>query len=268
MPVRLLFHVVQEMRSLSNIIKSARIRSQSFLDLSQRLASESLKDDGMHYSEENQPISMDDETLDLIHKRKEELDLIEKEIQQKFQDADKKVEEMLAEAALKQQNMEEEAKDKEAKMLAEAHEKQNEVIEHAKKEADGIIEAAHAEKKALLQSVEGEVVETLITILQHIISEELSENVEWLRLVVRKMLHKEQFVEAIKLVVSPNCLQLIEKDKEHFFEGIPKEIVIESSDALNDTSCILETNQGNIEYDVNNGLNKMISEIKLLKELS
>ena len=153
-------------------------------------------------------------------------------------------------------------------MLAEAHEKQNEVIELAKKEADGIIEAAHAEKKALLQSVEGEVVETLITILQHIISEELSENVEWLRLVVRKMLHKEQFVEAIKLVVSPNCLQLIEKDKEHFFEGIPKEIVIESSDALNDTSCILETNQGNIEYDVNNGLNKMISEIKLLKELS
>ncbi len=268
MPVRLLFHVVQEMRSLSNIIKSGRIRSQSLLDLSQRLAAQSVKDNDIQHSEENRSTNMDDETLDLIHKRKEELELIEKEIQEKVRDADKKVEKMLADAALKQQNIENEVKDKEAKMLAETQKKQDEAIELAKKEADGIIEAAHAEKEALLQNVEGEVVETMITILQHIISEELSENVEWLRLVVRKMLHKDQFIEAMKLVVSPNCLQLIENDKEHFLEGIPKEIVIESSDALNDTSCILETNQGNIEYDVNHGLNKMISEIRLLKGLS
>ena len=267
MLVRLLFHVVQEMRSLSNIIKSGRIRSQIPLDLSQRLTSKPAQNNSINEDEKNQS-TIDDETLELIHKREEKLELIEKEIQKKLEDADKKVEEMMSEAILKRQSMENEIKDKETRILAEMHQKQAEVIQLAKKEADEIIEAAHAKKEALLEAVEDEVVETMITILQHIISEELRGNVEWLRLVVRKMLHKEQFVEAIKLVVSPNCLRLIEEDKEHFLEDIPKDIIIESSDLLNDTSCILETNQGNIEYDVNNGLNRMISEIKLLKELS
>lgn len=252
---------------MSNIIKSARIRSQSFLDLSQRLISDPVENDYIDQGGENKS-TIDDETSELIHKRKEELELIEKEIQKKLQDADKRVEEIILEANLKKQNMENEIKDKETKILAETQQKQDEVIQLAKKEADEIIEAAYAEKEALLGAVEGEVVETMITILQHIISEELNENVEWLRLVVRKMLHKDQFTEAIKLVVSPNCLQLIEEDKPHFLDGISKDMVIESSDLLNDTSCILETNQGNIEYDVSNGLNKMISEIKLLKELS
>lgn len=267
MLVRLLFHVAQEMRSLSNIIKSGRIRSQSLLDLSQRLNSQSLENGAMHQGEQNSQAT-DDETVELIHKRKEKLEQLEKEIQKKLEDADKKVEEMVSEAVLKKQNMENEIKDKEARMLDEMQQKQAEIIQSANEEADKIVKAAHDKKEALLEAVEGEVVETMITILQHIISEELSENVEWLRLVVRKMLHKNQFAEAIKLVVSPNCLRRIEEDKEHFLEGIPEEIVIESSDSLNDTSCILETNQGNIEYDVNNGLNKMISEIKLLKALS
>ena len=267
MLVRLLFHVAQEMRSLSNIIKSGRIRSQSLLDLSQRRTSASAVDDYINQGEQNKS-TIDDETLELIHKREEKLELIEKEIQKKLEDADKKVEEILSEAILKKQSMEAEIRDRETRMLDQIQQKEAETIQLAKKEADEIIEAAHAEKEALLEAVEGEVVQTMITILQHIISEELSENVEWLRLVVRKMLHKEQFTEAIKLVVSPYCLRLIEEDKEHFLEDMPKDITIESSDLLNDTSCILETNQGNIEYDVSNGLNRMISEIKLLKELS
>ena len=255
------------MRSLSNIIKSGRIRSQSYLDLSQRHMQGPVENVSNEYGDSNET-SIDDETLELIHKRKEELDLIEKEIQEKLRDADNKVEKMVSEAILKQQDMENEIKDKEAKILAEAQQKQAEIVQLAHEEANQILEAAKTEKEALLQAVEGEVVETLITILNHIISNELNENVEWLRLVVRKMLLKDQFSEAYKLVVSPYCLELIEKDKQHFLEGISKDIAIESSDLINDTSCILETNQGNIEYDVNDGLEKIVSEIRLLKGLS
>ena len=52
---RLLFHVEQEMMSLSNIIKGGRIRNQGYLDLSQRHASEM----GMVYDELSQENEID-----------------------------------------------------------------------------------------------------------------------------------------------------------------------------------------------------------------
>lgn len=257
------------MRSLSNIIKSGRIRSQSYLDLSQRLVSSNQKllVDEIEQAE-SETVNSDDDLIELIGKRREELNRIEEEIQKKLKDADNKVEALLSDAASRCEMMEKEIKDKESEVLAKAHRSRNEMIQQAEVEASQIIEAAQAEKRSLLQSTEGEVVETLITLLKHIISEEMNENVEWLRLVVRKMLMQDQSSDTFKLVVSPYCLQLIEKDQKHFLEGLSKVTTIESNETLNDTSCILETNQGNIEYDVSYGLEKIISEIRILKGLS
>lgn len=257
------------MRSLSNIIKSGRIRSQSYLDLSQRLVgtNQKLFADEIEQAE-SEMVNSDDDLIELIGKRREELSRIEEEIQKKLKDADNKVETLLSDAASKCELMERKIKDKESEVLAKAHRSSEEMIQQAEVEASQIIEAAQAEKRSLLQSTEGEVVEILITLLKHIISEEMNENVEWLRLVVRKMLMQDQSSDTFKLVVSPYCLQLIEKDQKHFLEGLSKVTTIESNETLNDTSCILETNQGNIEYDVSYGLEKIISEIRILKGLS
>ena len=268
MLVRLLFHVVQEMMSLSNIIKGGRIRSQSYLDLSQRVTTEiqRIYEDGQCDGLEEADAS--NQTEELIHKRKKELASIEGEIQKKREDADNKIEELLSEAIAKAQAIEKEAKDKETSLLAEAYQKQAEIIQLASEEAEMIKATAMKEKETLLDSVEGEVVETMISLLKHIISEELKENVEWLRLVVRKMLHADQTTETFKLYVSPCNMQLIQNDQVKFMEGISKITHIESDETLNDTTCVLETSQGNIEYDVNQGLEKMITEMRILEGIS
>ncbi|MBE6021730.1 MAG: hypothetical protein E7231_00695 [Cellulosilyticum sp.] len=255
------------MRSLSNIIKGGRIRSQSYLDLSQRLIQQSEnKYDIGQYEEEVAATS--DETIELIHKREQELALIEEEIEKKRKDADNKIESLLSEAIAKGQAIEKEAKEKESLILAEAYQKQAEIIQLASEEANQTRKMAEDEKRALLESVEGEVVETMISLLQHIISEELEHNVEWLRLVVRKMLLSDQVSEKFKLYVSTNNMQRIEEDRLAFMEGLSKIAHIESDETLKDTACILETSQGCIEYDVSNGLEKMITELRILQGIS
>ena len=82
MQLKLLFHVGQEMRQLSNIIKGGRIRSQSYLDLSQRLKPEILK----IYDErqcETEQVEVFDDSIEKIEERKKELAFLEEEIQKK-----------------------------------------------------------------------------------------------------------------------------------------------------------------------------------------
>lgn len=252
---------------MSNIIKGGRIRSQSYLDLSQRLKPEILK----IYDErqcETEQVEVFDDSIEKIEERKKELAFLEEEIQKKREEADKQIEEMLAQTIEKCKAMEQQAIDKKAEILAQAQDRQDEMIQLAYDEAETIKKSAYLEKQSLLESVEGEVVETMISLLRHIISEELNENVEWLKLVVRKMLLQDQTTETFKLRVSIHNMQMIERDKAHFMEGISKVTQIESDETLNDTTCVLETSQGNIEYDVSQGLERMMTEIRILKGIS
>lgn len=257
------------MRSLSNIIKSGRIRSQSFLDLSQRQLSEMIARETYESDLSLNVNSKEtDVTTELIHKRKEELSLLEEEIQRKREEANRKIEEILSEAYSKSDLLLNEAAEEKNKVLQEAHQRQAEIIQLAEDEANQIKSSAEKEKQALLESVEDEVVDTMITLLQHLISEELQHNVAWLKLVVRKMLLNDLTTESFKLLVSPHNMTLIEQNQTSFKEGISKVTNIECDETLNDTTCILETSQGKIEYDVSQGLEKMITEIRMLKGIS
>ena len=257
------------MRSLSNIIKSGRIRSQSFLDLSQRQLSEMIVRETYESDLSLNVNSKEtDVTTELIHKRKEELYLLEEEIQRKREEANRKIEEILSEAYSKSDLLLNEAAEEKNKVLQEAHQRQAEIIQLAEDEANQIKSSAEKEKQALLESVEDEVVDTMITLLQHLISEELQHNVAWLKLVVRKMLLNDLTTESFKLLVSPHNMILIEQNQTSFKEGISKVTNIECDETLNDTTCILETSQGKIEYDVSQGLEKMITEIRMLKGIS
>ncbi|MBP3887121.1 MAG: hypothetical protein J6F30_05650 [Cellulosilyticum sp.] len=254
---------------MSNIIKSGRIRSQSFLDLSQRQLSEMIVRETYESDLSLNVNSKEtDVTTELIHKRKEELYLLEEEIQRKREEANRKIEEILSEAYSKSDLLLNEAAEEKNKVLQEAHQRQAEIIQLAEDEANQIKSSAEKEKQALLESVEDEVVDTMITLLQHLISEELQHNVAWLKLVVRKMLLNDLTTESFKLLVSPHNMILIEQNQTSFKEGISKVTNIECDETLNDTTCILETSQGKIEYDVSQGLEKMITEIRMLKGIS
>lgn len=206
--------------------------------------------------------------LEMISQKEKELIALEGLLQDKMSETDSRIENMLAEAIKKAQSIENDARDKETNMLAETYHQQEEMIDKAKEEAQAIKKAALDEKREMLKAVEGEVVETIITLLQHIISEEIDGHVEWLKLVVRKILLQEEIDEDTTLLVSSNNMIRLEEEKNQFINSLSKLTTIEVSESLNDTTCVLVTSQGNIEYDINEGLRKVVSELRILKGLS
>lgn len=206
--------------------------------------------------------------LEMISQKEKELIALEGLLQDKMSEADSKIESMLAEAIEKAQSIENSARDKETNMLAETYHRQEEIIAKAEEEAEAIKKAALDEKREMLKAVEGEVVETIITLLQHIISEEIDGHVEWLKLVVRRILLQEEIDEDTTLLVSSHNMIRLEEEKNQFINSLSKLTTIEVSESLNDTTCVLVTSQGNIEYDINEGLRKVVSELRILKGLS
>ena len=206
--------------------------------------------------------------LEMISQKEKELIALEGLLQDKMSEADSKIESMLAEAIETAQSIENSARDKETNMLAETYHRQEEIIAKAEEEAEAIKKAALDEKREMLKAVEGEVVETIITLLQHIISEEIDGHVEWLKLVVRRILLQEEIDEDTTLLVSSNNRIRLEEEKNQFINSLSKLTTIEVSESLNDTTCVLVTSQGNIEYDINEGLRKVVSELRILKGLS
>ena len=267
---RLSFHVEQEMRSLSSIIKGGRTRDQGIFDFSvrvpQKVVVEEIYEDVV--PQEEDITTMHHITSKIIEEKKAELEALEQQIASRIAEADQKVDEILSEAHAKAKAIEEEAKQQKEAILSAAYEKEKEVLASAEAELERIKNEGLQEKAEMLGQVEGEVVETMITLLSHIISDELTYHKDWLLLVVRKMLRRQDIEENATLLVSPKCYEALEVHKEKILQDIRKLSEIKSDESLNDSSCVLVTSQGNIEYDVRHGLEKVISELRILKSIS
>lgn len=252
--------------SLSNIIKGGRIRNQGYLDLSLRhpVEVEMVYDELAHAGEMASAI----EEHEVVAEREAKLAQLEQEIQERLAAANQQAEVIITEAMARGQAIEKDAQDKHEAILAEAYGKQEKIIQSYQTEAESITRAAYDEKQQMLEAVEGEVVETMIEILKHLISEEVNGHVEWLRLVVKKMMFEDRTSEQFELLVSSNNLRLIEADEKNFRSELTKLAEIKVDETLNDTTCILKTEQGCIEYDLTKGLEKVISELRILKGIS
>ena len=256
---------------MSSIIKSASIRSQGIIDLSSRghkfpleSSNEPSDEQVVEEVEANEMRSV----AHLLQEKQEEFARLNSVIQEKLLEATREAECILAKAKEEANQMKEEAVIEKNALLEEAYHQQEEVLRCAEDKVTQIKKEALEEKKAMLEAVEGDVVETIITLLQHIISEELTIGVDWLKMIVRRMLLQEDVGETVTLLISKENMNRLGKEKEALIAGLSKLASIEASDTLNDTTCILVTKQGNIEYDINEGLNKMIAELRVLKGLS
>ncbi len=263
---------------MSSIIKSASIRSQGIIDLSSRghkfpleSSNEPSDEQVVEEVEANEMRSV----AHLLQEKQEEFARLNSVIQEKLLEATREAECILAKAIEEANQMKEEANQMKEEavieknaLLEEAYHQQEEVLRCAEDKVAQIKKEALEEKKAMLEAVEGDVVETIITLLQHIISEELTIGVDWLKMIVRRMLLQEDVGETVTLLISKENMNRLGKEKEALIASLSKLASIEASDTLNDTTCILVTKQGNIEYDINEGLNKMIAELRVLKGLS
>ena len=253
---------------MSNIIKSGRIRSRSILDLSDRVIPqlESICNE-VEIETENR-LNNEASNLEIISQKENELKALEGLLQEKLIETDHEANRILSDATEKAQIIEKNARDKETEIIAGADHKQEEILRQAEEEAMAIKKSALDEKTSMLEAIEGEVVEVIITLLQHIISEEVTGHAEWLKLVVRRLLLQEKISEKATLLVSSNTMAQLESDKDELVASLSKLSAIEVSESLNDTTCVLVTNQGNIEYDINEGLRKVVSELRILKDLT
>ena len=248
------------MRSLSNIIKSGRVRSQTILDLSEHyLIQERL------YSEE------------LIEQEEEKEDT--KAYDQKVQEQEIYLQQQLLRAKAEVQKMREVAQNEVAQMLQEARQKANHTLAEAKEQGTKIKSAAEGEAKQIklkaqeekvniLGMIEGEVVETIKILLEHIISEEMSYRTDWLYYLVKKMLKESYDGEEIKLTISSQLydhLSIHEIDK---IEHLRDKVTICASESLPRGKCQIDTSQGGLVYDVTEGLQKVLSDVEIMESIS
>ena len=259
MPVRLLFHVAQEMRLLSSIIKGGRIRNQTFIDLSERLPMKNAESDNTKaYQEEADMALVEEEQMRLIQAKTEGL------IEEAKQKADQIIEEALKEAETIKRNAEEEKN----KRLEEAINCQKDLIKQAEEEKAQIYQEALSEKKEIIEGIESELAETLKTLLSYLVGEEVYNNTQWLVNMIRRMLVHDSLKNELKVYVSPPLYdRLTEKEKNRIL-NLGEEITLQASELIGETACRVESKEGAIEYDVKESLERVISDIRILQNLN
>ena len=259
------------MRSLSSIIKSGRARDQGIMNLSDRQNGKRIEEvhndmmamEGHSHHDEQMHVTSSD-----IEEKKEELLRVQCEIDRMIAESKQQAEAIINSAYAKASEIETDSIAMKEQMLLEVAEKEKQLLEGAQTRASEITNAAFEEKMQMLGQVEGEVVETMITILQHIMSEEVTYNRDWLYYIVKRMLQKPDVEEGVALLISADLYESLENKYKEKLLTLRKLSDIKVDESLNDTTCKLVTSQGSIEYDVQQGLDKMISELRIMKSLS
>ncbi|WP_054738610.1 FliH/SctL family protein [Cellulosilyticum ruminicola] len=274
---------------MSSIIKGERIRNQSIINLSERFKAihieyekAEIEDEaferinhttiGVAQNEVLATIVDNTETVATHLLQQNVPDEIIEEAQQMaaqiLADAKQRAEEILSEALAKAQGIKEDTRAKQTQLLYETQEKMQSMLEEAHQEAKIIKRQAHEEKEELIRSSEKELTEVLQKLLGHIVSEELFDNTDWLACLVHKMLQECPTKEEIIVCVSPETYEKLSEEVKTNIIASGDKIKLEVKNNVSNTACIVETKQGNIVYDVMKGLERVISQIKILDKLS
>ncbi len=267
MQERLSYHVEQEMRSLSSIIKGERIRSQTVISLNTRNTSDVFthkeaeeQREAFFTSEENEE-SWENQIRRMLKEAKADAErIIEEANQQKG---------TIINDALKEANqiVEKAHQDKEF-ILEEAESYKQNRVQEIEQEVQGILKRAQEEKQALIESTEGEMVETLLELLKYLVGEEIYHNTDWLYCIVKRMLSHEEFQGTLHLVMAPTVEERLTEHEKDKLQSLGKHIVLETDATFSDTTCQVITEQGSITYDVMEGLERVLSDIKILQQLN
>lgn len=247
------------MRLLSSIIKGGRIRNQTIVNLSERLNVPSIIDenDKADTNEVNKTI-IEQEHINLLHSEAEAL----------LDEAHQKADEILKQALKEADAIRIAAEEEKSNLLQEALSSKEALLEKTNKEADQIRDEAYQEKQEIINSIEDELAETLKSLVQYLVGEEVYNNTQWLICTIRRMLSNDSLKKDIKVLISPQMYNKLTHDQIEMIRHIKDDVTLQMSDSINDTACRVESVEGAIEYDVQQGLDKVIADIKILQNLS
>lgn len=256
------------MRSLSSIIKSGKIYHQGTINLTERRLVKEVKevnqvnDGSIYFLEREEKVEPKEQESMQEGWQQLEVATIEEIKQNQL-----KAETILKEAYEKASQLEKEAREMYTELMNKAACEKEQVLQNAQEQGDQIRQQAIEEKQQLLNSIEDDVAETLVILMQHLLSEEVNYNSKWLCYIIRRMLQQQPIDEEVILYISQENFEKLKTNSDKYVTALIKDSKVRVNEALNDTTCWLQTSQGNIEYDVQQGLEKMISEIRILKSL-
>ncbi len=139
--------------------------------------------------------------------------------------------------------------------------------EEAKRYIENLKQEAIREKNQTLAAIEGEVVDLVVHLLDHIIGNELSSSNKWVKCLVNKLLHNENIIKDAEIGLSSRVYASMTPVDIAEIEGLIKNVSIIERPDLQDYTCVILTDNGEICYDVNETLENVKKDLRLLEKL-
>lgn len=252
------------MRLLSSIIKGARIRDEAVIELRRH---QYTMTDNTHIKEEpdlsvvSKEDGLGEYDIDQI------LTNAKRQAEEIIQNATEKARDMIQEALNTIQAKEEESQKYVDQLIEDAHVEKTAILDEANRKAEMITKEAEQKKNECIVEAEQDMINMIIDVVRHVIGKELMDNSQWVGLLVRKMIDTENISEDIDVFVPKEVYTKLTTQDIQNLSNDKVKVTIREDDSLNDTKIVVATKQGNIEYDVQMGLEKVIHDIKVLQSL-
>ncbi len=264
MLVRLLLHVVEEMTSLSRIIRSVYTQSNG----------ENVKEIQIRDMFEIPEI----ETDEIAHTRITMEDMLEERdrllaearftLQNERAAFEEEKQSYLQEIEHMKQSWEEERPNRVQEAYDEGYgqgyedgtNRANEAMTQSLQTANDVIVQAGENARKYIQDQEAIILELGLTAAERIIGASLERNDELFASIVRRGLKEAREMKEIKIYVSPTYYGLITANRDELAEMFPADVpfmIFVNEDLDNETDCFIETNHGRIVVSIDEQLNEL-----------
>lgn len=264
MLVRLLLHVVEEMTSLSRIIRSVYTQSNG----------ENVKEIQIRDMFEIPEI----ETDEIAHTRITMEDMLEERdrllaearftLQNERAAFEEEKQSYLQEIEHMKQSWEEERPNRVQEAYDEGYgqgyedgtNRANEAMTQSLQTANEVIVQARENARKYIQDQEAIILELGLTAAERIIGASLERDDELFASIVRRGLKEAREMKEIKIYVSPTYYGLITANRDELAEMFPADVpfmIFVNEDLDNETDCFIETNHGRIVVSIDEQLNEL-----------
>jgi len=253
------------MRSLSNIIKGQRVRSESVLNIKQI----ETPDAPEHKDKELNTLKQDIKA-DSYYKMEQSRLRAEQETVIIISQATTKAEQIVAEAKIKTENEFSLALEKAKKEGYAAGYKEGKLASQALiDEGHKIVETAKTKKETMLKQLEPEIIEMILAICQTLISEEVQFNQSIIRILIRKALGNMQYeMSDVNIKVAPDQYEYVLENKDLIIQDYanPSDVKIFQEADLNKGTCIIETPFGSVECNISSQFDEIKKQMRLISD--
>lgn len=270
--MRLLLHVVEEMTSLSRIIRS--VYTQSNGDNVKKIQIRDMFDIPEMETDEtsHHQMTMEDvfaERDRLLAEARAGIQAARQAFEQEKQMHFQEIEHMKQSWEEERPNRVQEAYDEGyGQGYEDGTNRATEAMAQSLQTANEIIAQAGENAKKYIQDQEAIILELGLTAAERIIGTSLEQNNELYLSIVHRGLKEAREMKEIKIYVSPTYYGLITSNRDELAEMFPTDVpfmIFVNEDFANETDCYIETNHGRIVVSIDEQLNEL--RIKLLEIL-